>query len=76
MSILNEQKWGKQQLNVMRSVLKAKSDGCAEFRQRLIETGHSSIIKAGSSLYWASGLSFQMTKTFILFQPGENALRD
>ena len=40
MSVLNEQKWDEQKLNVMRSVLKAKSDGCAEFRQRPIETGH------------------------------------
>ena len=77
MSVLNEQKWDEQKLNVMRSVLKAKSDGCAEFRQRLIETGHSPIIEAGSSLYWASGLSIQMTKTtFIPSQPGKNALGD
>ena len=77
MSVLNEQKWDEQKLNIMRTVLKAKSDGCAEFRQRLIETGHSPIIEAGSSLYWASGLSIQMTKTtFIPSQPGKNALGD
>ena len=58
-------RWDEQKLNIMRSVLKAKSDGCAEFRQRLIETGHCPIIEAGSSLYWARGLSIQMTKTLL-----------
>ena len=77
MSVLNEQKWDEQKLHIMRTVLKAKSDGCAEFRQRLIETGHSPISEAGSSFYWASGLSFQMKKTtFIPSQPGKNALGD
>jgi ribA/ribD-fused uncharacterized protein len=74
---LNEEDecWNIIKAEVMNELIKAKIKCCEEFKNALIESGDKVLAEATSNIYWASGLSPELTAcTKPEFFPGKNVL--
>lgn len=67
--------WADKKEAAMLRVLSAKAHGRQEFRQKLLEAEHSTIVEAGKDAFWSCGLQHSVAaSTKLDFMPGENHL--
>ena len=73
--IPDDEAWDIVKVDVMTDLLKIKLDSCPEFKEAIIQTGDSVLAEATGDLFWASGLSPDLTIcTWPSNYPGRNEL--